>query len=259
MSAANRLLWLRLRNTPILQQLRLEEALFRADKRSWFVTNEWDAAPAAQGPDPRAAEAIVLGISGKVAEMVEGEHAARAEIPVIKRFTGGGTIVCDAQTLFASFIIAEGALPLVQPYPDPILQWTGEVYDEALRACGVSDFRVNANDYCIGQLKFGGNAQAISGKRWLHHTSLLWRFEPERMRLLKMPPRQPEYRKGRSHGDFVRGLSDSVADRDGFCAALAAAVAARLPLDEVPLAEAEAVAQLPHRAVTRLVDLGASG
>ena len=249
---ASRLLWLRLRNTPILQQLRLEEALFRADGRSWFVTNEWDAA---QTPKPKAAEAIVLGISGKVAEMVEAERAAQAEVPVIKRFTGGGTIVCDADTLFASFIIGEGVLPQVQPYPDPILQWTGGVYADALAACGATGFSVNANDYCIGQLKFGGNAQAISGKRWLHHTSLLWRFEPERMGLLKMPPRQPEYRRGRAHGDFVRGLAESVADRDAFCNALAAAVATRLPLQQVSLEEVEAVAKLPHRSVTKLIDL----
>ena len=256
MAMASRLLWLRLRNTPILQQLRLEEALFRADKRSWFVTNEWDVAP---GLKPKAAEAIVLGISGKVAEMVEAERAAHAQVPVIKRFTGGGTIVCDADTLFASFIVGEGMLPQVQPYPDPILQWTGEVYSDALAACGASGFSVNANDYCIGQLKFGGNAQAISGKRWLHHTSLLWQFEPERMGLLKMPPRQPEYRKGRAHGDFVRGLGHSLADRDAFCAALAAAVSARLPLQEVSLQEAEAIAKLPHRAVTTLVDLQSPG
>ena len=53
-----RALWLRLRNTPILRMLRLEEALFRADKaHSWFLTNEWDgpaeAANAALGLPPR--------------------------------------------------------------------------------------------------------------------------------------------------------------------------------------------------------------
>lgn len=247
--SGHRLLWLRLRNTPILQQLRLEEALFRADRRSWFVTNEWD-----RTEDSKLANAIVLGISGKVAEMVDAERAAHAKVPVIKRFTGGGTIVCDVDTLFVSFIIADGVLPEVQPYPDPILQWTGGVYADALRACGASGFAIHANDYCIDQLKFGGNAQAISGKRWLHHTSLLWQFDHERMSLLKMPPRQPEYRKGRMHGDFVRGLSASVSDRDGFCAALAKAVSTRLPLQQASLAEAEAIANLPHRSVTKIVD-----
>jgi hypothetical protein len=31
--------------------------------------------------------------------------------------------------------------------------------------------------------------------RWLHHTSLLWDFQPQLMRLLKQPARQPKYRQ----------------------------------------------------------------
>ena len=54
---------LRLRNVPILDALKIEEALFRADDRSWLIVNEWDAAAAAP------ALAVVLGISGKPAVM----------------------------------------------------------------------------------------------------------------------------------------------------------------------------------------------
>ena len=49
-------------------------------------------------------------------------------------------------------------------------------------------------DYAFGQRKFGGNAQAITKQRWLHHTSLLWDFDPARMQLLKHPSKIPEYR-----------------------------------------------------------------
>ena len=31
--------------------------------------------------------------------------------------------------------------------------------------------------------------------RWVHHTSLLWDFQPQRMQLLKQPAKQPEYRQ----------------------------------------------------------------
>ena len=199
-----RALWLQLRNVPILRMLQLEEALFRTDRRSWFITNEWDSAQP-------AAEALVLGISGRPEQMLHVEAAQRSGIPVIKRFTGGGTVVVDSDTLFASFIVAEGALPDVKPYPEPMLAWsgaqplarttpgphrppsphrprvfypphhadltvhhalTGELYADALQRCGVNNFAVRANDYCLHaddvDLKFGGNAQSISGKRWLH-------------------------------------------------------------------------------------------
>ena len=113
-----RALWLQLRNVPILRMLQLEEALFRTDRRSWFITNEWDSAQP-------AAEALVLGISGRPEQMLHVEAAQRSGIPVIKRFTGGGTVVVDSDTLFASFIVAEGALPDVKPYPEPMLAWSG--------------------------------------------------------------------------------------------------------------------------------------
>ena len=44
---------LRLRGYPILQQLRLEEALLRADKANWCIINDGTPSPA-----------IVMGISG---------------------------------------------------------------------------------------------------------------------------------------------------------------------------------------------------
>jgi len=250
-----RALWLQLRNVPILRMLQLEEALFRTDRRSWFITNEWDSAQP-------AAEALVLGISGRPEQMLHVEVAQRSGIPVIKRFTGGGTVVVDSDTLFASFIVAEGALPHVKPYPEPMLAWSGELYADALQRCGVRNFAVRANDYCLHadgvDLKFGGNAQSISGKRWLHHTSLLWDYAPARMALLQMPARQPEYRRQRPHESFVQGLGASFPCRDAFGRALVAAAGARFELEQVQIEEALPALEEKHRSVTCLVDLAAT-
>ena len=229
------------------------------DKRSWFITCEFDesSADAARNDGSGshdAAEAIVLGISGKPEEMVHTDRVAEAGVPLIKRFSGGGTIVCDRNTVFATFIAAEEAMPDVAPYPEPILAWTAGVYDDALRRCGVDQFRVNANDYCLGELKFGGNAQSISGKRWLHHSSLLWDYDSERMELLKQPKRQPAYRENRPHGNFVKALKGDIGSRSELVAALTAAAAERLELHEVSLQEAEQALSVPHRKVTTLVD-----
>ena len=240
------MLHLRLRNMPILQMLRMEEALFRADRRSWFITNRWDA-----GITVPEAVAVVLGISGKPEVMVDRQRAHG--LPLIKRFSGGGTVVVDEDTLFATFIAGAETLPEVQPYPKPILEWTGEVYADALRRCGESSFAVRENDYCLGDLKFGGNAQSISGRRWLHHTSLLWAFAPERMAALRMPPRQPAYRAERAHNQFVRGLSEALPSREGFLDALTAATGDRLPLQSVGLEETHEALRTAHRQVTKLL------
>ena len=52
-----------------------------------------------------------------------------------------------------------------------------------------------AADYVFGDRKFGGNAQAITRGRWLHHTSFLWDYQPQRMALLQHPSKTPEYRQ----------------------------------------------------------------
>jgi lipoate-protein ligase A len=50
----------------------------------------------------------------------------------------------------------------------------------------------------FGARKFGGNAQAITNKRWLHHTSFLWDFDPANMAALLNPAKQPDYRQVRA-------------------------------------------------------------
>ncbi|KAL3894949.1 MAG: hypothetical protein SGPRY_013660, partial [Prymnesium sp.] len=108
-------LLLRLRNVRILDALRVEEALFRCDRRSWLITNEWDphgGVCSLTGARRSAEEAvaIVLGISGKPSELVHTQRAAAEGVPLIKRFSGGGTVIVDTNTLFVSFIMANGAL-----------------------------------------------------------------------------------------------------------------------------------------------------
>ena len=86
-----------------------------------------------------SASAIVLGISGKAAELVDLDRARAASVPLCRRFSGGGTVIVDTNTIFVTFLVAEGALPAVAPYPEPILRWTSAVYADAFETCGVYD------------------------------------------------------------------------------------------------------------------------
>jgi lipoate---protein ligase len=179
--------FLHLKNTSILEQLRLEEALLRTDNKNWCIINE--------GSDP----AIVMGVSGKPADLI---HCDRADIPIIKRFSGGGTVVVDDKTLFVSFIFQKDAVP-IKAYPEPILKWSAQLYANAFSIAG---FGLRENDYVIGETKCAGNAQYLSKNRWLHHSTFLWDYSHSRMSLLKMPARQPKYRAQRDHGDFIMRL-----------------------------------------------------
>lgn len=48
---------------------------------------------------------IVMGISGVPSELLNLDLVRRDKIPVIRRYSGGGTVVCESSTLFVSFIL----------------------------------------------------------------------------------------------------------------------------------------------------------
>jgi lipoate-protein ligase A len=178
-----------LKGMPIFSQLQLEEALLRQDARNFCLINE--------GSPP----AIVMGISGKAEELIDVSKAQALNIPVIKRFSGGGTVIVDEDTLFITFICQKDSHPF-PAYPEPILKWSASLYAQAFPFISLQE-----NDYVIGNKKCGGNAQYIKKERWLHHTSFLWKFKPSHMELLLHPKKTPLYRKERSHADFLTSLS----------------------------------------------------
>ena len=183
--------------SPFGSRLRLEEALFRADSGNYCLINH--------GSNP----AVVMGLSAKPEEVL---HLDRVDIPVWRRFSGGGTVVVDEQTLFVTFI-GNAKDFAVEPYPHDVFGWTATFYEEVF---GQIPFGLRENDYVMGDKKMGGNAQAFARGRFVHHTSFLWDFYPERMSMLKMPPRMPSYREKREHGHFLTTLKQAFFSKDEF-------------------------------------------
>lgn len=176
-----------LKNTPIFEQLRLEEALLRTDERNFCIVNHGSP------------KAVVMGISGQPDRLLNIPKICSENIPVIQRFSGGGTVMIDENTLFVTFIIGKKSLDL-SPFPEPILRWSADLYASAWDIPG---FHLKENDYVIGTKKCGGNAQYIRKDRWMHHTSFLWSYTKDNMDCLLMPPKRPAYRANRSHGEFL--------------------------------------------------------
>ncbi len=181
-----------LQNAPIYEQLLLEETLLHSDTRNWCMIS--------QGSPP----SIVLGISGKKHELVDCAAAKKRGIPLVKRFSGGGTVVVDEATLFITFI-CQKSFHTFPAFPEPILRWGEEMYKDLLPH---PEFALRENDFVIGHKKCGGNAQYIKKERWLLHTSFLWDYSSAHMDLLLMPKKTPVYRAGRKHSDFLCRLKD---------------------------------------------------
>jgi lipoate-protein ligase A len=78
----------------------------------------------------------------------------------------------------------------------------------AIKTAGISASVLGRGDLVLGDRKFAGSAQRRLRSWFMVHCSILYDFEIERIvRYLKMPRRQPEYRSGRSHKDFLVNLA----------------------------------------------------
>ena len=200
----------------ILRQLRLEEKLLRSPGAgNWCLLNDGT-------PD----RSVVLGISGKPHQLVDVRRALDDGVRVIKRFSGGGTVIVDRDTQFVTLVMNAAAVPDLALFPRQIMEWTGTLYGG--RPHGVfadmPGWQLRENDYVIGERKVGGNAQSISKDRWLHHTSFLWDFREETMKYLTNPAKQPRYRANRSHSDFLAPLKTYLPDRNALATRIEAAL-----------------------------------
>lgn len=233
---------LHLKNYPIYKQLQLEEALLRADDRNFCIINEGSA------------PAIVMGISGKPEELIHLDRLAENPIPVIKRFSGGGTVVVDENTLFVSFLFQKDHHNF-EAYPEPIMRWSEGIYKTALNH---PEFALRENDYVIGNRKFGGNAQYLRKNRWLHHSTLLWDYNPNLMSLLQTPRKAPTYRKKRDHELFLTKLHEHALEKTSFISKVKESLIKQCPCREITLSEITPVLTLPHRRALQMlnIDLG---
>lgn len=218
-----------LNSVPIFEQLELEEAILRSGTGDWCLINT--------GSPP----AIVMGISGKKEELIE----EKATCPIIRRFTGGGCVVIDEQTIFITFI---GDMPA--PNPGSIHNWALAKLRPALAPL---EFELRENDYVKGDKKFGGNAQAITRNRCLHHSSLLWNWDSAHMQLLKHPKKKPAYRDDRDHESFLMPLQPHFESKEAFMTSLTTTLFLENAVTIPSTQELAILLSQPHRRALQLV------
>jgi lipoate-protein ligase A len=76
-----------------------------------------------------------------------------------------------------------------------------------LRDLGLAVAPRGTSDLVVGDRKFSGNSLRSKRDHFLYHGTILYDFALDLIgQLLRTPPRQPGYRAGRPHGDFVGNL-----------------------------------------------------
>ena len=150
--------------------------------------------------------AVVLGSGCKLAEDVDEAACARDRVPVLRRSSGGGTVLLGRGCLLYSLVLRSdtraelGGIHSSYAY---ILERTIRALADValgLEAVGISDLAISG-------LKCSGNAQQRKRYHLLHHGTLLYAFPLEQVgAYLHLPRRQPDYRQGRDHDAFLCNL-----------------------------------------------------
>src|SRR5882724_9531205 len=191
------MLFLDLTLPTLTQNLALDEALLLAAEaggsevlRVW----EWPAG------------AVVLGAGGRIADDVDEERCAADRVPLARRASGGGTVLLGHGCLLYSVVLAYARDPALTQIPSSYRYVLGRIAD-GLRALSPDLDLRGSSDLAQLDRKISGNAQQRKRTHLLQHGTLLYDFDADQAACyLRLPPRQPEYRRQRSHRDFMANI-----------------------------------------------------
>ncbi len=150
------------------------------------------------------APVVVLGSGCVLADEVNEPACLADGVPILRRSSGGGTILWGRGCLLFSLVLSyDRAAELTQigsSYCFILGRIASSLGLTGVRLLGISDL-------AVGDHKFSGNAQQRKRSFLLHHGTLLYDFDATLVgRYLRVPPRQPEYREQRPHEDFLCNL-----------------------------------------------------
>jgi lipoate-protein ligase A len=150
--------------------------------------------------------AVVLGAAGKLAEEVDEAACLEDNVPIQRRSSGGGTVLLGGGCLVFSLVLNYKRDPALTEIRSSYCYILGRLC-EALAHSASGITCAGTSDLALAGQKVSGNSQQRKRHHLLHHGTLLCGFAIEKIgRYLQLPSRQPDYRRQRSHVDFVRNL-----------------------------------------------------
>lgn len=193
--------WLDVVLPTVAENLALDEALLEAaheERLSRPVVRTWMAA------EPT----VVVGSSSRIDEEVDRDACRREGVRILRRPSGGLTVVLGPGCLMWSVI---APLATATPAIDRIHSAVLDPLAAALVATGRPVVRRGSSDLALvtdsGEKKVSGNALRVRRGGVLYHGTLLDAFDLAIVgRVLRHPPREPAYRGRRDHAAFLANL-----------------------------------------------------
>jgi lipoate-protein ligase A len=150
--------------------------------------------------------AVVLGAGCRLAEDVDETTCQADGVPILRRASGGGTVLLGAGCLCYALVLAYDRSPALREIRPSYAYILGRS-QEQLAAVLPHTEQAGVSDLALAGRKFSGNAQQRKQGFLLHHGTLFYNFDLSRVgRYLRMPPRQPDYRQSREHAAFLMNL-----------------------------------------------------
>ena len=152
---------------------------------------------------------VVLGKICKEQEDIKIDAVLKDNIPVLRRSSGGGTVLQGQGCLNYALVLSKARDPQIADLRKSYQYILGKVilalkqFDVEAVFCPISDIAL-----AHSLKKISGNAQKRSKQFILHHGTMLYDFDLQSIeKYLKIPNETPEYRQRRPHADFVANVS----------------------------------------------------
>uniref|UniRef100_A0A7C1JR95 Lipoate--protein ligase family protein n=1 Tax=Thermomicrobium roseum TaxID=500 RepID=A0A7C1JR95_THERO len=126
------------------------------------------------------APAVVIGRFQSLRNEVDLEEANRYGITVVRRITGGGAMLTEPGRVITYSIYAPPELVAGMSFQESYAFLDAWVV-EALRALGIDAWYQPINDITSANGKIGGAAQARRHGAVLHHTTMAYDIDPEKV------------------------------------------------------------------------------
>jgi lipoate-protein ligase A len=187
---------------------------------------------------------VVVGYANKVATEVNVAACEARKIPILRRCSGGGTVVQGPGCLNYALILPitqDGPLHSIAVANQYIMRRNRAAIESAIGNRQSAIAIRGHTDLAVGERKFSGNSQRRRKHFLLFHGTYLLRFDLALIGdLLRMPSKEPNYRESRRHADFLTNIKVSA---EQVKAALQKAWDAGAPLTNPPLEKIKTLAR----------------
>jgi lipoate-protein ligase A len=181
------------------ENLALDEALLdvaETSEEAGEVLRLWES--------PR--HVVVLGRSSDAQAEVNLDACRKRGIPVLRRTSGGATVLIGPGCLMYAVVLSyerRSQLRMIEMAHRFVLERLRQAIEPQLTGIdpqGTSDLTLNLR-------KFSGNSLKCRQRHLLYHGTIIYDFSTALMsECLAAPARQPDYRHGRKHQDFVSNI-----------------------------------------------------